>query len=94
MSISQNGAHQIHEGPPGSMKKKGLSAGPPSPDDDTVSLRKQSRTWNYVWRSGVAGGLAGCAVSHTTTPPPTSLKAQVLRLRPSICTGQNDCSTA
>lgn len=35
----------------------------PTDDDETVAVRKQTRTFDYVWRSGVAGGLAGCAVS-------------------------------
>lgn len=42
------------------MTKKAPSV--PAPGDDTVELRKQTRTLNYAWRSGVAGGLAGCAV--------------------------------
>lgn len=33
-------------------------------DDEALTPRKQAtRSWDYVWRSGVAGGMAGCAVS-------------------------------
>lgn len=34
----------------------------PTDDDDTIALRKKTRSFDYLWRSGVAGGLAGCAV--------------------------------
>lgn len=61
MSMSQNTAQREYDGSV-PMTKKGFSTKTPSADDDTVSFRKQTRTWNYVWRSGVAGGLAGCAV--------------------------------
>ena len=27
-----------------------------------VAARRHTRSWDYVWRSGVAGGMAGCAV--------------------------------
>ncbi|KAF9881790.1 mitochondrial carrier protein [Colletotrichum karsti] len=40
----------------------------PTDDDDTVKLRKQTRTLDYVWRSGVAGGLAGCAAKTLVAP--------------------------
>ena len=61
MSMSQNSVQREYEGSV-PMTKNGLSTKAPPVDDDTVSFRKQTRTWNYVWRSGVAGGLAGCAV--------------------------------
>lgn len=31
------------------------------PRSNTKKVDKQS--WDYIWRSGTAGGLAGCAVS-------------------------------
>ncbi|KAK2731233.1 mitochondrial carrier protein leu5 [Colletotrichum kahawae] len=40
----------------------------PTDKDDTVELRKQTRTFDYVWRSGVAGGLAGCAAKTVVAP--------------------------
>ncbi|KAF6819253.1 mitochondrial carrier protein LEU5 [Colletotrichum musicola] len=40
----------------------------PTDNDDTVKLRKQTRTWDYIWRSGVAGGLAGCAAKTVVAP--------------------------
>ncbi|KAL0944418.1 mitochondrial carrier protein [Colletotrichum truncatum] len=40
----------------------------PTDDDDTAKLRKQTRTLDYVWRSGVAGGLAGCAAKTVVAP--------------------------
>jgi hypothetical protein len=45
-------------------------------DDDAVTPRaaskKSKRSVDYVWRTGLAGGLAGCAVS---SPLPVSLSA-------------------
>ena len=32
-------------------------------DDETIAPKAKTRSWDYVWRSGVAGGVAGCAVS-------------------------------
>lgn len=32
-------------------------------DSEAITPRAKTRTWDYVWRSGVSGGLAGCAVS-------------------------------
>lgn len=69
MSVSQNETQQGYDGA-APMTKKGASKAAPAVDDDTVSFRKQTRTWNYVWRSGVAGGLAGCAVRGVTTGEP------------------------
>ncbi|PWI68388.1 hypothetical protein PCL_02157 [Purpureocillium lilacinum] len=38
-------------------------------DDETLTPRKKdTRTWNYVWRSGVAGGMAGCAAKTLVAP--------------------------
>lgn len=31
--------------------------------DEALTPRKDTRSLSYAWRSGVAGGLAGCAVS-------------------------------
>lgn len=33
-------------------------------DDEAVVPRKKvdKQSWDYVWRSGTAGGIAGCAV--------------------------------
>lgn len=70
MSVSQNATQQQGYDGAASMTKKGASKAAPALDDDTVSFRKQTRTWNYVWRSGVAGGLAGCAVRSVTTGEP------------------------
>lgn len=69
MSVSRNETQQGYEGTV-PMTKKGASKAAPALDDDTVSFRKQTRTWNYVWRSGVAGGLAGCAVRSVTADEP------------------------
>lgn len=30
--------------------------------DEMAAHRAKTRSWDYIWRSGVAGGLAGCAV--------------------------------
>ncbi|KAM0277156.1 hypothetical protein ACHAQH_006002 [Verticillium albo-atrum] len=37
-------------------------------DDDTVALRQKTRSFDYLWRSGVAGGLAGCAAKTVVAP--------------------------
>ncbi|OBR12469.1 Mitochondrial carrier protein [Colletotrichum higginsianum IMI 349063] len=40
----------------------------PTDDDETIETRKQTRTFDYIWRSGVAGGLAGCAAKTVVAP--------------------------
>lgn len=42
-------------------------------DSEAVTPRRKTQTLDYVWRSGVAGGLAGCTVSTTPSKP---LRAQ------------------
>lgn len=32
-------------------------------DEEAMTPKNKTRSWDYVWRSGVAGGVAGCAVS-------------------------------
>lgn len=32
-------------------------------DDEAITPRTTTRSWSYIWKSGVAGGMAGCAVS-------------------------------
>lgn len=40
-----------------------------SPKGDEISAhRAKTRSWDYIWRSGVAGGLAGCAAKTTVAP--------------------------
>lgn len=34
-------------------------------DMDAVAPKAQMNSFEYIWKSGVAGGLAGCAVSAT-----------------------------
>ncbi|KAH0493915.1 hypothetical protein TgHK011_000558 [Trichoderma gracile] len=43
------------------------AAVPPTNDVDLTS-RAKTRSWDYVWRSGVAGGIAGCAAKTTVAP--------------------------
>jgi solute carrier family 25 protein 16 len=40
-------------------------------DGEAVVPRKklEKRSFDYLWRSAVAGGLAGCAVSSPLSPP-------------------------
>jgi solute carrier family 25 protein 16 len=33
-----------------------------------ASSRNKTRSWDYIWRSGVAGGLAGCAAKTSVAP--------------------------
>lgn len=42
----------------------------PTDDDAVVPKRKvkHKQSWDYVWRSGVAGGLAGCAAKTVVAP--------------------------
>ena len=59
--VAQNKAQQH-----GSVAKRHKKEPPVCPTDDEAVMPKpksQTRSWDYVWRSGVAGGLAGCAVS-------------------------------
>ncbi|KAL7946474.1 mitochondrial carrier [Trichoderma barbatum] len=37
-------------------------------NDEAVASRAKTRTWDYIWRSGVAGGIAGCAAKTTVAP--------------------------
>ncbi|EFY92657.1 mitochondrial carrier protein LEU5 [Metarhizium acridum CQMa 102] len=37
-------------------------------DDEAITPRNTTRSWDYVWRSGVAGGLAGCAAKTIVAP--------------------------
>ncbi|KAG5920149.1 hypothetical protein E4U42_006287 [Claviceps africana] len=39
----------------------------PTDEEATVS-RTRTRSWDYVWRSGVAGGVAGCAAKTLVAP--------------------------
>ncbi|ROT40659.1 mitochondrial carrier [Sodiomyces alkalinus F11] len=40
----------------------------PETEDETIAVRKNTRTFDYVWRSGLAGGLAGCAAKTVVAP--------------------------
>ncbi|PON25691.1 hypothetical protein TGAM01_v205576 [Trichoderma gamsii] len=42
-------------------------AAPPK-GDELSAHRAKTRSWDYIWRSGVAGGLAGCAAKTTVAP--------------------------
>lgn len=61
MSVTQSTQGQNYETSL-SMTKKPSTISTPPPGDDTVEFRKKTRTVGYLWRSGVAGGMAGCAV--------------------------------
>ncbi|KAM0256277.1 hypothetical protein ACHAQJ_005042 [Trichoderma viride] len=37
-------------------------------DDEALTSRAKTRSWDYIWRSGVAGGVAGCAAKTTVAP--------------------------
>ncbi|KKO99349.1 hypothetical protein THAR02_08534 [Trichoderma harzianum] len=37
-------------------------------DDAAAAARAKTRSWDYIWRSGVAGGIAGCAAKTTVAP--------------------------
>lgn len=44
-------------------KDRGNAAVRPTDDAAVVSRKKvDKQSWDYIWRSGTAGGLAGCAV--------------------------------
>lgn len=36
----------------------------PTDDENKVMPKTRTFSWDYAWRSGVAGGVAGCAVSR------------------------------
>ncbi|KAL2754341.1 hypothetical protein ACRALDRAFT_1033069 [Sodiomyces alcalophilus JCM 7366] len=42
----------------------------PSPEikNETIAVRKDTQSFDYVWRSGVAGGIAGCAAKTVVAP--------------------------
>ncbi|KFH43739.1 Mitochondrial carrier protein-like protein [Hapsidospora chrysogenum ATCC 11550] len=40
----------------------------PSPVQKDRSVPRNTRSWDYVWRSGVAGGVAGCAAKTLVAP--------------------------
>ncbi|PNY24936.1 Mitochondrial carrier protein LEU5, partial [Tolypocladium capitatum] len=40
----------------------------PTDDEALTPRRRATRTWDYVWRSGVAGGMAGCAAKTLVAP--------------------------
>ncbi|PKS09018.1 hypothetical protein jhhlp_003631 [Lomentospora prolificans] len=67
MSITQNQQRQNYEMSLSMTEKESPSSAPP-PRDDALEFRKQTWTFNYVWRSGVAGGLAGCAGKTIVAP--------------------------
>ena len=39
--------------------------------ETVVREYRDKRSWDYVWRTGLAGGLAGCAVSISSSTQPT-----------------------
>lgn len=41
---------------------------PVCPTDEDTAPRNNTRSWDYVWRSGVAGGVAGCAGKTIVAP--------------------------
>lgn len=45
-------------------RKPGAEKAVLAADDYAIMRQKRTnkRTWDYIWRSGVAGGMAGCAV--------------------------------
>jgi solute carrier family 25 (mitochondrial carrier protein), member 16 len=67
VSMSDAPQHQPRENTSDGAKMAGAKKAPPicPTDDETVTLRKQTRSLDYVWKSGVAGGFAGCAVSSS-----------------------------
>jgi solute carrier family 25 (mitochondrial carrier protein), member 16 len=38
-------------------------------DDEAVTPKRKAQSLDYIWRSGVAGGIAGCAVSNGQCEP-------------------------
>jgi len=77
--------------PPSSTKQGLFSTGDPAVTTQTppTSERKRvdKRSLDYILRSGLAGGLAGCAVSGTAT-------CMIRRPQADKFTGQNGCRTA
>jgi len=74
----------------------------PTDDEAAIPQRKSAkdkRSLDYIWRSGVAGGLAGCAVCGPTSDVdsrmrPYLLFLYVLTLFSSREIGQNSCCAA
>jgi hypothetical protein len=69
-------------------------------DGEALASRAKTRSWDYIWRSGVAGGVAGCAVSYSSQLSylasykiqPVDIYWTLLTNR--FATGQNDCGAS
>ena len=55
------------------------------PSEDAVAVaRRKTRTWDYIWRSGVSGGLAGCAVRPTRSGGYQGARTNLIVTRPRL----------
>jgi hypothetical protein len=62
-----------------------------SPKGDELSAhRAKTRSWDYIWRTGVAGGLAGCAVSCWSQTANIRCEVENIALLTPSMTGKND----
>lgn len=59
-------------------------------DDAAAAARAKTRSWDYIWRSGVAGGIAGCAVSLFAWEADSVEMCRNWFLLTASRTGQND----
>lgn len=67
-ALSEHQSRKDTDGRAGRLSKDSISICPT--DDEAVVPRKKvdKQSLDYLWRSGTAGGLAGCAVSFFTKP--------------------------
>lgn len=68
-ALSQDQPRKDIEGRAGRLSKEAVAICPT--DDEAVVPRKKvdKQSFDYLWRSGTAGGLAGCAVGFASRPP-------------------------
>ncbi|RFU74485.1 mitochondrial carrier leu5 [Trichoderma arundinaceum] len=61
----QHGAAVVGATTPAPRRKEAAVS---TADDEALASRAKTRSWDYVWRSGVAGGVAGCVAKTTVAP--------------------------
>lgn len=63
--LARNAKDQSHGSSEGFNKARKQSPPVCPTDDEAVTPKRKTQSLDYVWRSGVAGGFAGSAVSET-----------------------------
>lgn len=75
--LARNANEQGHGSAEGFNKaRKQSPAVCPTDGEAAVTPKRKTQSLDYVWRSGVAGGFAGSAVSATSTRRDQSIRVQ------------------